>query len=370
MVNSLLAYLVAQFVFIDRNSNVSKELSSQEYIDYAKSIKQRVSDSRYKAARSVNSELILLYHHIGTEILKKQEIQGWGSKVVELLSKDLKSEFPEMKGFSCRNLKYMRRFAQEYPEIDFVQQVAAQLPWFHLVVLIDKIKNPDVRGFYINKAIEHGWSRSEMVHQVELNLYSRQGKAISNFEEKLPAKQSDLAQQTLKDPYLFDFLSLGEEALERDIEKGLVQHMEKFLLELGAGFAFVGRQYHLEVGDDDFYLDLLFYHLKLRSYIVIELKADRFKPEYAGKMNFYLSAVDDLLKHPSDNPSIGLILCKTKNEVLAEYALRDMSKAIGLAEYKLTEALPDELKTSLPTIDELEAELSKEITDQSDNEDK
>lgn len=370
MVDSLLAYLVAQFVLIDGNSNVSKELFSQEYIDFAESIKQKVSDARYKAARSVNSELILLYHHIGTEILKKQEKQGWGTKVIDKLSKDLISSFPEMKGFSSRNLKYMRRFAEEYTDPEFVQQVVAQLAWGHNVYLLDRVKDPEERLFYAQKAIEHGWSRSVMLHQIELNLYSRQGKAISNFEAKLPAKQSDLAQQTLKDPYLFDFLSLGDDALERDVEKGLVQHMEKFLLELGAGFAFVGRQYHLEVGDDDFYLDLLFYHLKLRSYIVIELKADKFKPEYAGKMNFYLSAVDDFLKHPSDNPSIGLILCKTKNEVLAEYALRDMSKAIGLAEYKLTEALPDELKTSLPTIDELEAELSKEITDQSDNEDK
>ena len=245
-----------------------------------------------------------------------------------------------------------------------MQEALAQLTWYHVITLIEKVKDAQERMFYIKKASEHGWSRSVMVHQIELNLYTRQGKAVSNFQGKLPAPHSELANQTLKDPYLFDFLSLGESAHEREIEKGLVNHMEKFLLELGGGFAFVGRQYHLEVGDDDFYLDLLFYHLKLRCYIVIELKADKFKPDYAGKMNFYLSAVDDLLKHPSDNSSIGLILCKSKNEVLAEYALRDMTKAIGLAEYRLTEALPDEIKTALPTIDELEAELLKEISDQ------
>ena len=255
----------------------------------------------------------------------------------------------------------MRLFAETYPDLEFVQQVAAQLPWFHLAVLLDKVKDLEERLFYIQNAIKNGWSRSAMVHQIELNLYSRQGKAISNFKEKLPPSQSDLAHCTLKDPYLFDFLNIGDEAHEREVEKGLVKHMEKFLLELGAGFAFVGRQYHLELGDQDFYLDLIFYHLKLRCFMVLELKDKDFKPEYAGKMNFYLSAVDDLLKHPTDNPSIGLILCKSKNNVLAEYTLRDMTKPISLAEYRLTEALPEDLKTSLPTIEELEAELSKDI---------
>ena len=266
-----------------------------------------------------------------------------------------------MKGFSPRNLKYMRQFAEIYPDLEFVQQVAAQLPWFHLVVLMDKVKNSEERLFYIRSTINNGWSRSTMVHQIEINLYHRQGKAVSNFKEKLSPSQSDLAHCTLKDPYLFDFLSIGNEAHEREVEKELVKHMQKFLLELGAGFAFVGRQYHLEIGDQDFYLDLVFYHLKLRCFIVLELKDKDFKPEYAGKMNFYLSAVDDFLKHPTDNPSIGLILCKSKNNVLAEYTLRDITKPIGLAEYRLTKALPEDLKTSLPTIEELEAELSKKI---------
>lgn len=224
---------------------------------------------------------------------------------------------------------------------------------------MDKLKDPQERLFYMQNVIAHGWSRSMMIHQIELNLYQRQGQAASNFKDKLPSPQSELAQQTLKDPYVFDFLTIGQEAHEREIEKSLVQHIEKFLLELGAGFAFVGRQYHLEVSERDFYIDLLFYHLKLRSFVAIDLKAEEFKPEYAGKMNFYLSALDSLLKHPSDQPSIGLILCKTKDKVLAEYALRDMNKPIGLAEYRITESLPKDIQTSLPSIEMLEAELAK-----------
>lgn len=300
-----------------------------------------------------------MYHHIGSEILKRQEQQGWGAKIIDQLSRDLKSAFPEMKGFSARNLKYMKRFAAEYQDITIVQQAAAQLPWFHIVIILEKSKSTLERDFYVSKAIEHGWSRSILSLQIENNLYTRKGKAITNFKEKLPSPLSDLAESTLKDPYIFDFLSIGDEAQERDVERALIQHMEKFLLELGAGFAFVGRQYHLEIDDQDFYIDLLFYHLILRCFVVIELKDKDFKPEYAGKMNFYLSAVDDLVKHKDDAPSIGLILCKNKNNILAEYTLRDMTKPIGLAEYKLTESLPDDLKTALPTIEELEAELSK-----------
>ncbi|WP_255565560.1 PDDEXK nuclease domain-containing protein [Wolbachia endosymbiont of Cylisticus convexus] len=276
---------------------------------------------------------------------------------------DLKAEFPEMKGFSTRNLKYMRQFAGEYQDIEFVQQLVAQLPWGHNVFLMDLVRDKEARLFYIKEAIEHGWSRNIMVMQIELGLHKRQGKAITNFKEKLPSPQSDLAHYTLKDPYIFDFLSIGKDAHEREVEKGLVGHMEKFLLELGEGFAFVGRQFHLDVGDEDFFVDLLFYHLKLRCFIVIELKDNKFKPEYAGKMNFYLSAVDDLLKHETDQPSIGLILCKSKNDVLAKYTLKDMTKPIGLAEYRVTENLPESIKTALPTIEELEAELSK-VSDQ------
>lgn len=340
---------------------MSIHLLSKEYVELLNQLKLRVSASRYKASLAANSELILLYHYIGTEILAKQAIYGWGAKIIDQLSKDLSSAFPEMKGFSTRNLKYMRQFAQIYPDVQFVQATLAQLTWYHNITLLDKIKDSEERLFYLKKAVQHGWSTPVMVHQIELNLYQREGKATNNFKERLTSPHSDLANQTLKDPYIFDFLSIGKEAHEREIEKSLIQHMENFLIELGEGFAFVGRQFHLEVSNQDFYIDLLFYHLKLRSYIVIELKADKFQPEHAGKMNFYLSAIDDLLKHPSDNPSIGLILCKTKDQVLAEYTLRDMNKAIGLAEYRLSNALPKNLKTVLPTIEALEAELSKDI---------
>ena len=341
--------------------NMSKKILSKEYTEFLDTLKQAVATSRYQAARSVNQGLILLYHHIGTEILARQAVHGWGAKIIEQLSQDLTSSFPEMKGFSTRNLKYMRLLAQAYPDPKFVQVTLAQLTWYHNITLLDKVKDSEERLFYINKAAQYGWSTPMMVQQIELNLYQRQGKTINNFKENLPSPQSDLANQLLKDPYIFDFLSIGKETHEREIEKSHTQHMQKFLLELGEGFAFVGRQYHMKVGEQDFYIDLLFYHLKLRNYIVIELKADKFQPEHAGKMNFYLSVVDDLLKHPSDNPSIGLILCKTKNQVVAEYTLRDMNKAIGLAEYRLTEALPKNLKTALPTIEELEAELSKDF---------
>jgi predicted nuclease of restriction endonuclease-like (RecB) superfamily len=342
---------------------MTEQLAGHNYQLLLDELKKRIASSRYKAALSVNKELILLYHHIGMQILSAQNNQGWGAKVIDQLSKDLRTSFPEMKGFSTRNLKYMRKFAEEYPDSEFVQEVLAQLPWGHNVMLLDKITDQQTRIFYLKRAIEYGWSRNIMVMQIKTGLHKRQGQAITNFKDKLPSLQSDLAHYTLKDPYIFDFLSIGEEAHEREVEKALVHHVEKFILELGAGFAFVGRQYHLEVGDQDFYIDLLFYHLKLRCFVVIELKDQDFKPEYAGKINFYLSAVDDLVKHESDQPSIGLILCKSKNNVLAEYTLRDMTKPIGLAEYRLTESLPENLKKALPTIEELEAELAKYLGD-------
>ena len=340
---------------------MTKNIINVEYSKFLADLKERVASSRYKAALSVNKELILLYHHIGMQILEAHEQQGWGAKVIDQLSKDLVSEFPEMKGFSVRNLKYMRKFAEEYPDPQFVQEVLAQLTWYHNVTLLDKISDKQIRLFYVKHAIEHGWSRNIMVMQMELSLHKRQGQAVTNFKDILPITQSDLAHYTLKDPYIFDFLSIGDEAHEREVEKALVHHMEKFILELGTGFAFVGRQYHLEVGDQDFYIDLLFYHLKLRCFVVIELKDKDFKPEYAGKMNFYLSCVDDLVKHETDQPSIGLILCKSKNNILAEYTLRDMTKPIGLAEYRLQDALPENLQTALPTIEEIEAELAKDL---------
>lgn len=338
---------------------MTEKILAQDYADFLEDLKKRVSTSRYKAVRSVNKELVILYHHIGKEILQKQIHQGWGSKIIQNLSKDLSCAFPEMKGFSIANLHNMRRFAELYPDTEFIQQVAGELPWYHHVVLMERVKEHETRYFYIQNAIQYGWSRAVMIHQIELGLHNRQGKAVTNFKERLDSSTSDLANQTLKDPYIFDFLSLTKEAHEREMEKGLVAHIEKFLMELGAGFTFVGRQYHLKVSQKDYYIDLLFYHLKLRCLVAIELKAVEFEPEHAGKMNFYLSALDDLVKHPTDNPSIGIILCKTKDQVLAEYALRDTTKPIGLAEYNLTEALPESIKTALPTIEELEAELSK-----------
>jgi predicted nuclease of restriction endonuclease-like (RecB) superfamily len=338
---------------------MNKTITDNNYAQLLDDLKIRVVTARYKAALSANSELVLLYHHIGTQILNAQQNHGWGAKIIDQLSKDLRSEFPETNGFSTRNLKYMRKFADEYRDLTFVQQAVALLPWGHNIFLMDLVKDKETRIFYIKKALENGWSRKVMVMQIETSLHKRQGQAVTNFNNQLPSPQSDLAHNTLKDPYVFDFLSVGKEAQERAVEAALVTHMENFLLELGAGFAFVGRQYNLEVAGQDFYIDLLFYHLKLRCYVVIELKDGDFKPEYAGKMNFYLSAIDDLVKHPSDQPSIGLILCKSKNNVLAEYTLKDMTKPIGLAEYKLTEALPEEIKTNLPTIEQLEAELAK-----------
>ncbi len=343
------------------------QLASKEYKHLLNDLKTRVASSKYKAALSVNKELILLYHTIGTQILETQSQQGWGSKVIDQLSKDLGTEFPEMKGFSTRNLKYMRKFAQEYTDSEFVQQVVAQLPWGHNIILMDRLADKQIRMFYIKKAIEHGWSRNILDMQIETNLHKRQGAAITNFKDKLPSPQSDLAHYTLKDPYIFDFLSIGEKAQEREVEKALIHHMEKFILELGAGFAFVGRQYHLEVGDRDFYIDLLFYHLKLRCFVVIELKDKDFKPEYAGKMNFYLSAVDSNMKHETDNPTIGILLCESRSKIIAEYALRKIDAPIGVSEYTLSKALPKELKTALPSIETIESELNASIQLDSDH---
>lgn len=330
------------------------------YADWLSELKSRIQNARLRAALAVNAELVRLYWEIGCDILARQQAQGWGAKVIDRLADDLRREFQDMKGFSPRNLKYMRAFAEAWPDEQFVQQVVAQLPWGHNVRILDYLKSAEEREWYARKAFEHGWSRNILVMQIESHLYQRQGKAITNFSATLPPPQSDLAHQTLKDPYLFDFLGLGDEAQEREVERALTAHITRFLLELGAGFSYVGRQVHLEVADEDFYLDLLFYHLKLRCYVVIELKATDFKPEYAGKMNFYLSAVDDLLRHPGDEPSIGLILCKNKKRLIVEYALRDSNKPIGVSEYLLTEILPCELEGSLPTIEQLEAELAED----------
>jgi predicted nuclease of restriction endonuclease-like (RecB) superfamily len=264
----------------------------QGYDDFLRSLKERIRTAQLRAALSVNRELVLLYWQIGRDILNRQQHQGWGAKVIDRLAADLRNAFPDMKGFSSRNLKYMRKFAETYPDEQIVQQLAAQIPWFHNCVLLDKVKDSTEREWYLCKTLEHGWSRNVLVHQIESGLYHRQGKALTNFEQTLPSPQSDLAQQILKDPYNFDFLSLGEEAQERDLEKALTEHIRDFLLELGVGFAFVGSQYHLEVGGEDFYLDLLFYHLRLRCFVVIELKVGEFKPEFGSTRSIMLNKSD------------------------------------------------------------------------------
>ena len=327
------------------------------YATLLKDIKERVHAAQVRAALAVNRELTLLYWSIGQDILGRQRTEGWGTKVIERLAKDLGAEFPGVEGFSSRNLKYMRAFAEAWPEKEFVQQAVAQLPWGHQVRILDTVKDAKQREWYIRQAVQGGWSRKVLVHQIESNLFDRQGRALTNFDKTLPAPQSDLAQQLIKDPYNFDFLSFGPDVQERDLERSLIEHVRDFMLELGKGFAFVGSQYHLEIGDQDFFLDLLFYHLRLRCYVVIDLKIEEFKPEFAGKMNFYLSAVDDLLRRPEDQPSLGLILCKEHNRLVVEYALRDMSKPMGVAEYRLTQALPEQLQSELPTTEDLAAEL-------------
>jgi predicted nuclease of restriction endonuclease-like (RecB) superfamily len=317
------------------------------------------TDKRLKSGQKLGNDYEA--KNIGRDILARQQHEGWGAKVIDRLAGDVRRAYPEMTGLSPRNLKYVRAFAEAWPEESIVQQLVAQIPWGHCVRLLDYVKNRSQREWYIRKTIENGWSRNVLVHWIESDLYKRQGKARTNFEKTLPPPQSDLARETLKDPYHFECLTLAGDAEECAIQKGLLEQVQQFLIELGAGFAFVGQQYYLEVGGEDFFIDLLFYHLKLRCYVVIELKTTAFKPEYAGKMNFYLSAVDDLLRHPDDKPSIGIILCKAKNQVVVEYALRDLAKPVGVSSYvtKLVESLPPFLRSSLPSPTELEAELRK-----------
>ena len=336
---------------------VSLMPTPQGYADWLVELKLRIHHAQQRAALSVNRELVQLYWQIVHDILQRQEQQGWGAKVIEHLALDLRNAFPEMKGFSRANLMYMRAFAEAWPELEIVQQAVGQLPWGHNLVLLTKLKQVDERLAYAQQAIQHGWSRNVLAMQIETRLLDRQGAAVTNFEQRLPKPQSDLARESLKDPYRFDFLSLGHEAQEREIENALVQNVTEFLLELGAGFAFVGRQVHLEVGGDDFYLDLLFYHLKLRCYVVIELKAGDFKPEHLGQLGFYLTAVDRQIKTEQDSATIGLLLCKSKNKVVAEYALGDKTQPMGIAEYKLQQALPETLENSLPSIEQIEREL-------------
>jgi predicted nuclease of restriction endonuclease-like (RecB) superfamily len=329
-----------------------------DYAAWLSELKTRIHTAQQRASLAVNRELVLLYWQIGRDILARQGREGWGAKVIERLAQDLRNAFPDMKGFSPRNLKYMRTFAEAWPDEPFVQGVLAQLPWYHQLALLDKLPGPEPRRWYAAKAIEHNWSRNVLVMQIETRLLERSGQAVTNFPLTLPKPQSDLARESIKDPYRFDFLGLTDEAQEREIEHALVKHVTEFLLELGAGFAFVGRQVLLDVGGDEFFIDLLFYHLKLRCYVVIELKGGKFKPEHLGQLGFYLTAVDRQVKSEHDNPTIGLLLCKSKNKVVAEYALGDKSQPMGIAEYKLLDALPAELQTSLPSIEAIEQALA------------
>ena len=322
--------------------------------------KERIRKERLRVVLAANAALVLLYWDIGRAILDRQGREGWGARVIDRLSDDLREAFPDMRGLSPRNLRYMRAFAAAWPDRRIVQEVLAQTTWYHSVALLDKVKDPETCLWYARKAREEGWSRNVLVMQIEAKLHERAGKAVTNFPATLPPEDSDLATHVFKDPYLFDFLGTAARRTEREMEQALVDHVQRFLLELGAGFAFVGRQVLLEIGDQDFYADLLFYHLKLRRYVVVELKAVPFNAAFVGQMNLYLSAVDDLLRHADDKPTIGLLLCKSKDRLVVEYALRGFDKPMGVAEWetRLVDSLPDELKGSLPSVEEIEKELN------------
>ncbi|MDR1453583.1 MAG: PDDEXK nuclease domain-containing protein [Candidatus Margulisbacteria bacterium] len=332
-------------------------LNNTEYLSVLSDIRSRIKAAQYRASLSVNHELLALYWSVGKTI---NEHKIWGGKFIQNLSRDIKGAFPNLQGFSVRNMQYMAQFAGIYTEKEFTQQPVAQLPWRHHVVLMDSVKNATERKWYASQALENGWSSNVLDMQIENDLYKRQALAdkTTNFKRNLPSPQSDLAQQSLKDSYIFDFIEARQNMMEHEIEHELVgRHITQFLLELGAGFAFIGNQYHLEIGDQDFYIDLLFYNLKLRCYVVIELKAKEFKPEYAGKLNFYVSAVDDMLKSETDNPTIGILLCRKKNKLIAEYALKDIDKPISVNEFKLLAKLPKEYENILPTAEDIEKRL-------------
>ena len=337
------------------------------YKNWINVLKHRIAKARHKAALSLNSALIKLYWYIGEEIIIKEKQAGWGSGFIERLSRDLTDAFPDMKGFSRRNLYAIRQWYLFYSaQFQFVPQPVAQIPWGHNRLIITKIKDINEALWYSSATVYNGWARDTLVLKIEKREYERQGHSLSNFKEVLDYPLSALAQETLKDPYNFDFLGLEDEAQEREIEHALTQKITDFLLELGKGFAFIGRQYKLVVSENEYFLDMLFYHLNLRCFIVVELKAGRFKPEYAGKLNFYLSAVDSQLKKPEDNPSIGLLLCKSKDAIDVEYSLRDINKPIGVSDYMLTHAIPAVLVTNLPTVEELENELAGRLLSNED----
>ncbi len=339
---------------------MKKELDFSEYKNWISELKSKIHAARMKVAYSINSQLLEMYWQIGKDISEKQEKAKWGSKLIEQIAIELKHEFPEIKGFSRRNIYAIIQWYRFYSEkYQFVPQSVAQIPWGHNRLIITKVKNIDEAEFYCNEIIKKGWDRNTLEIQIENNYYSRLGIADNNFKQTLPEKQSKLATEILKDPYNFDFLGLHDDALEIAIENELVKNITRFLLELGKGFAFLGKQYKIEISENDYFIDLLFYHMELRCFIVIELKAGRFKPEFAGKLNFYLSAVDSQLKKQGDNPSIGILLCKKKDKIEVEYALRDINKPMGITEYKLTDSIPEDIKTKLPSIEELENELTR-----------
>jgi len=329
------------------------------YLEFIDKIKNQIQNQRVSVVLKANASMICLYWNIGNAILQKQQEEGWGTKVIDRLSKDIKDSFPEMKGFSPRNIKYMRKFAEEWDDYKIVQQVAAQIPWRSNIVLLDKLSDVDSRIWYARKTLENGWSSNVLELQIQSKLIKRTGKSVNNFEMALPPNDSDIANTIFKDPYLFDFLGTDILRREIEIERKLTEHIQKFLLELGQGFSFVGRQVHLEVGGQDFYLDLLFYHLKLRCYVVIELKACDFEPGFISQLNMYQNVVNDVLRHPDDKPTIGLLLVKGKNKTVVEYSLEGYQNPIGVADWqeKLTKELPDDLQSSLPSIEEIEKEL-------------
>ena len=330
-----------------------------DYASVLAEIKNRIQKERSKVVLAANTALVQLYWDIGRMILVRQATAGWGARVIDRLAVDLRDAYPDMHGFSPRNLLFMRGFAASYPDRAIVKQLVSQLPWGHVIRLIQRVKSPEARDWYARQAIRHGWSRSVLDMQIKTTAYKRSGKAQNNFKLTLPSTDSDHAVEVFKDPYLFDFLGTADPRREREVETALVDHIQRFLIELGTGFAFVGRQVHLEVGDDDFYIDLLFYHLKLRCYVVVEFKAVPFDPGFIGQLNMYLSAADDLLRHQDDKPTIGLLLCRSRNKVVVEYALRNLKRPIGVAEWetKIVEQLPRNLRGSLPSIEEIEAEL-------------
>lgn len=347
--------------------------SSQDYNIFLVDIKNQIKLSQQKAFTAVNQEMILLYFTIGAMINSKQTQLGWGAKVIDTLSADILKEFPDMSGLSPRNLKLMVQFYKEYSSDEIVQPpvaqmenvkvqpLVAQIPWTHNIILIQKVKDRELRYWYMEQTLQNGWSKDVLSLMIKSELHKRAGSLVSNFKQILPPVESDLVQQSFRDPYRFDFLTITEPFREKELENNLIKHMEKFLIELGSGFAFVGRQYKLEVGDDEFYIDLLFYHLRLRCFVVVELKKGKFKPEYSGQVNFYCNAVDSVLAQKDDKPTIGLILCQEKNQIVAEYSLKNMSQPIGISEYQLTEVLPKEFESSLPTIEMIENELKNSL---------